>query len=377
MSASLRTVDSNSNMRTREQQRMFFRETQADGTDDSFAANNASSPTTDDSTPQTTGQTITIDTRMDAQARFTSERATPYRIYLTEAAYPSPSPGAPASPGNDDATSDLPEPSPSPQVPPTPPSPPSSFRLAPPGPVGSGDVSIVTYNTASGNSRYNDMEKSFPGVYEDLLQGDNPSVLALQEVGEDQWDALKDMDNVTVIGHERNNPFVEQHIALVVPNDKYEVLSSERGRFDHGPFSWGQGDRQWVSAKLRDKTTGQVFTVFNTHLSTEGDDRISEAQELARLINEAKKDGPVLLAGDLNTRPPDDPKYTDADRQVREILANAGLTDLGEGARGGKGRSDFDYVMSTQGQATSTKIYSGDQASQVSDHDAEGYVVHF
>src|SRR5262245_25796414 len=188
-----------------------------------------------------------------------------------------------------------------------------------------GDIRVITFNTAVGNPNVKTLQHDFLNVsiYREIIDGDpRAAILAAQEVGPQQADALK---RVAAAG-----TFRVAHIkrpgqgnALLVPA-RYHVMR-QRSRYFIGSqlralvpavagavtgrraFNYRQFFelRMWTEARLRDGASGRELTVFNTHLSGEGDLRVAQARSLLRRVRRASARGPVILAGDLNTRAAD------------------------------------------------------------------------
>ena len=71
------------------------------------------------------------------------------------------------------------------------------------------------------------------------------------------------------------------------------------------PFSkgWdGKYDRYCTWAKFRDRKSGRIFYVFNTHLDHKG--RIAQQEGAALVCRQARKfagDAPLFICGDMNS----------------------------------------------------------------------------
>jgi endonuclease/exonuclease/phosphatase family metal-dependent hydrolase len=97
--------------------------------------------------------------------------------------------------------------------------------------------------------------------------------------------------------------------------DRFELL--EKSTFWLSPTPEKTASRGWDAAlpriaswvRLRDRPTGTVFYVVNTHFDHRGTQaRYESATLLLKHLREVFADHPVILTGDLNT-PPDSPPY--------------------------------------------------------------------
>lgn len=263
---------------------------------------------------------------------------------------------------------------------------------------------MITFNTAVGNPRIETPQRAFLELafYRDVIDGRSEApILALQEVGPEQARALKNAA--------ANGRFRVLHIqrpgqgnALLIPQ-RFQVLSRRsrylltsqlraivaalwraargRGRPDHRQL----GElRMFNEARLRDTRCSRVFTVFNTHLSADPHLRVAQARELFGRAHAARRRGPVIVAGDLNTRAVEHPdlRQRRADAQVRALFAP--LEDMGAAAVDQR-RPKIDYVLAEGFAPVSTRLYTGDSlqlpglptAEVISDHYAEEDVLRY
>jgi endonuclease/exonuclease/phosphatase family metal-dependent hydrolase len=273
------------------------------------------------------------------------------------------------------------------------------------------DVKVITFNTAVGNPRIKTRQADFLQLpfYQKALQGapDAP-ILCLQEVGNAQRDA--------VLAQAKGGRFTaipmrvgargRQHNMLVIPK-RYEVLSHDNDFFkgshlkgvlqlgwrvlkrgfrdrpslDHLSQLWEPRGYQHV--KLRDTVTGKTFTVFNTHTSFLDEVKVNHVRDLMDAARAARKQGPVIVAGDLNTRTADTDKHPAGfDAKAREALA--GFQDMGPAGAPPK-HTNIDWVLADGFEGVSSKWYTGESISlpgspdalTVSDHYAEEDVLRF
>lgn len=272
------------------------------------------------------------------------------------------------------------------------------------------DVRVITFNTASGNSRYDQAGEAFLSLpfYQDVIQGrPNAPILAGQEIHGDQLAALKkaaEGGNFTVIDAGRPPGYREQHNVILVPK-RFEVLSHESRYFKasalKGVASAVSGwfgerrlpsknelsqvvePRMWSEVRLKDRETGKVFTVFNTHVSWQNDIRLAQMKDLMARVREAQKDGPVVLAGDLNTHTAESSPTHATDAKIRDLFEAAELrdTDANPGRIGKK--PNIDWILTDDFQTVSSRQYvggdlqmpGGETAEKISDHYAEEAVL--
>ena len=106
-----------------------------------------------------------------------------------------------------------------------------------------------------------------------------------------------------------------EHCAVLFRRDSLEVLAE--GTFWLSETPEVAGSLGWDAAlprivtwgKLRDRRSGAVFHLFNTHLDHKGETaRRESARLLLRKVAEiAGPDGPVVVTGDFNTTPDSEP----------------------------------------------------------------------
>jgi endonuclease/exonuclease/phosphatase family metal-dependent hydrolase len=268
----------------------------------------------------------------------------------------------------------------------------------------------MTYNTAIGNPAIKTPQAAFLQLpfYQRVITGaaDAP-IMGLQEVGDDQHEALKKLSKngnfkmyvqgVGLRGRQNNMLVVPKRFQVLKFEDKIykiehlkaaigQVKDYLKGKFDKEPdaeYNWSQisEPRGYQRARLKDTVTGKVFTVFNTHVSYYDPIRPAHVKQLMAAANDAAKDGPVLVLGDLNTRTLEN-DAAGRDTHVRTFFA--GYTDLGPVGIPTK-KSNIDYVLGKGIVGVSARWYLGTDialpgspdALTVSDHYAEEDVVAF
>lgn len=276
-------------------------------------------------------------------------------------------------------------------------------------------IRMITYNTAVGNSKIKTAQEDFLELpfYQDVLQGrPNAPILNLQEVGPRQIEALQAAEKSgkfrMFYAGRPGGTQGGQYNAMLIPK-RFEVLQGDsqyfaeqharglgkslwnwaKGGFDGKPSTQWIEPRMWTHVRLKDAQSGKVFTVMNTHLSLDPNIRVEQAKKLRDEAVKAKKYGPVVLAGDLNTRAPSEALPANAspqaaaDAKVRKMLWSV-LTDMGA-TQEKMNKSNIDYVLASGFNSVSTNIYQGGEltlpglpsADKVSDHYAEENVLEF
>ena len=265
-------------------------------------------------------------------------------------------------------------------------------------------IRVITFNTAVGNPRIKTDQRDFLALpfYREVIEGaPEAPILALQEVGPEQAKALKsaaDGGPLRVIHIQRpgqgNALLVPARFEVLSQRSRYFVLSqlaalakavwraaSRRERLNHRQLF---ELRMWSEARLLDHRGQRVFTVFNTHLSGDPHLRVEQAKALMRRVHGARGHGPVILAGDFNTRPADSGsrEQSRADAAVRALFPP--LEDMAPSASDPR-RAVIDYVLATGFSPVSARQYTDESlqlpglpsAEVISDHYAKEAVLRF
>lgn len=274
-------------------------------------------------------------------------------------------------------------------------------------------VRVITFNTAVGNPRIKTPQASFADLpfYQDVIQGrpDAP-ILVLQEVGPKQLErlcALAKNGRFTVV-HAQSRP--RQGNTVLVPG-RFEVLESESHRYKTSQVEgawdtlkgWVKGihkpeegqlrqlveARSWTEVELRDRESGRILHVFNTHLSAFGPVKLHQAQDFFEEVEDVIGSAPVVAAGDFNVEGPASrrkPGPYNVDPKVR-ALYDRNLVDMGPPEEGGRHRK-IDKLLVSRNQVVkvvSQRRYDGNSISlpgspsarEVSDHFAQEAVLEF
>lgn len=257
-------------------------------------------------------------------------------------------------------------------------------------------IEAVTFNTASGSPRIKTPQAEFVNLpfYQKAINGASDApIIGLQEVGPAQHKKISEMakknDNFSYIYI--NSKGSNDGNLLIIPK-RYEVLEGNSSPYQldvqvngmkssllsgaFKPQDVGQlYPRMWSEARLKDRVSGNVFTVFNTHLSYVQSIQRFQSDVLFEKVRDAKKHGPVLLMGDLNA---DTRSFATNGKRLQANIAEAGMTDVSP-----RGKMNIDYVLGSGFKKIEGKILhelslpGSPTAEQVSDHYAEQVVVRF
>lgn len=229
-------------------------------------------------------------------------------------------------------------------------------------------VEVITFNTASGNPAIKTPQREFVDLpfYQKIINGtpDAP-ILGLQEAGPAQ---VKELAK-----HKDEGDYSYTYIKaessrggdlLLIPK-RFEVLKSKSERYSmpgqiKGVLNALPDDdfdpsqvmpRMYNEMKLKDRLSGTIFTVVNTHLSYVKDIQATQADELFAIIQKAEKEGPVILMGDLNDN---NNLPTDVGRLTGRIKKSE-LSDMGPSTPP-EHKTNIDYIL-TKGFDSMKKEY--------------------
>jgi endonuclease/exonuclease/phosphatase family metal-dependent hydrolase len=189
-------------------------------------------------------------------------------------------------------------------------------------------------------------------------------VVGLQEALRNQIDDLRaDLPALAWFGSGRTAQRDGEHCAVLYRRDRLEVLAQDTFWLSETPSV--AGSRSWDAAlprivtwgRLRDRRTGAVVVVFNTHLDHLGEEaRRQSARLLRKKVREiAGRSGPVVVTGDLNTTPdseplailtapgPDGSALTDA--MTASLCPNHGPTSTWNGFKAIEPGRRIDFVL--------------------------------
>ncbi len=167
--------------------------------------------------------------------------------------------------------------------------------------------------------------KNRTGKVYDLIQKNNPDLLGVQEAMHNQMVDLKNnLTGYDFVGVGRDDGKEGgEYSAIFYKKDKFEVLDQKTFWLSETPEvpgskSWDAAITRVVTyAVLNDKATGQSFAYFNTHFDHIGKEARKNSAKLikariAGLLKDGtlKKKTPILVSGDFNSEPTDEPYQT-------------------------------------------------------------------
>lgn len=176
-------------------------------------------------------------------------------------------------------------------------------------------LTVMTYNIR--NSNANDGVNSWKNRKQklfDVIKQANPKVFGTQEVLKDQ---LKDLQqafpeyNAYGVGRS-NGRHAGEHSAVFYKRADYDLMLG--GNFWLSETPGIAGSKSWDAAltrictwvKLREKSTGNEFFVFNTHFDHKGKEARRKSAALIRsMVDSLAGLNPVLVMGDFNFTPTD------------------------------------------------------------------------
>lgn len=182
------------------------------------------------------------------------------------------------------------------------------------------------------------------GHVRDMIRYYGWDVFGMQEVCRDQFDYLAELEEYAFEGGARDESPHTEYGPIFYKKDLFEKEDSGMFWLSATPDTLSKGwdadcHRICTWVKLKDKRNGNVFAFLNTHLDHRGEKARSNSAELInRWIKENLDDIPVVLVGDFNTLPSEQP-YQEFSKQL--IDTRAITKDAHYGPRGTF--TDFQY----------------------------------
>lgn len=175
------------------------------------------------------------------------------------------------------------------------------------------EIKLITYNIRYNNPA--DGVNAWPlrkEKFSNLLNKYNANIWCFQEVLNNQLVDLKTMlPEYSFVGVGRDDGIeAGEYSPIFYKNSLYQLVSS--GTFWLSPTPNVVGSKGWDAAitricswaQLEDKTTHEVFFVFNTHFDHIGKKaRKKSAKLILAKMNEVGNNKPIVLAGDFNSEP--------------------------------------------------------------------------
>jgi endonuclease/exonuclease/phosphatase family metal-dependent hydrolase len=200
-----------------------------------------------------------------------------------------------------------------------------------------GQTTVMTYNIRNSNADHNQNSwANRKARLVALIRKVNPDILGTQEVLLNQLKYLKtSLNDYTSFGVGRNNgKHGGEHSALFFRKDKYEQLQG--GNFWLSETPQIPGSKSWDAAitricswvELKEKATGTVFFVFNTHFDHKGKvARRNSAALLRKTIDSLAGNNPVIVTGDFNLVPTDAGYTTMTDKTSYRVPLSDSYTE--------------------------------------------------
>lgn len=174
-------------------------------------------------------------------------------------------------------------------------------------------VNVMTWNIRFNNPR--DGVNAWPNRKDwlaEIIVSNKIDIAGFQEVLVDQYDDLKQrLTEMDAYGVGRDDGQAAGEFApIFFRRDRFELQA--KSTLWLSPTPEVVGSKGWDAAlpriaswvKLRDRQSKRSLVVINTHFDHRGAEaRTESAQMLAKLVREKFADLPVILTGDLNTRP--------------------------------------------------------------------------
>ena len=162
----------------------------------------------------------------------------------------------------------------------------------------------------------------------DNIRFNDIDVFGAQEVEHSQLeDLLELLPEFESVGVGRDGGQEGEYSPLFYRQDRFELLDSETFWLSETPreiksVGWDAAYPRIVTwAKLRRKTDGKTFYVFNTHFDHRGEKaRLESAKLLVRKITEISGGHPAFVTGDFNFKPETPPYEVLTQGQESEIL---------------------------------------------------------
>lgn len=187
-------------------------------------------------------------------------------------------------------------------------------------------IKVMSYNIRldTESDGVNQWKNRTDKVY-NLIKNDNPDLLGVQEAMHNQMMDLKNnLTGYDFVGVGRDDGKEKgEYSAIFYKKDKFEVLKQKTFWLSETPEvpgskSWDAAITRVVTfAILKDRATGKTFAYFNTHFDHIGKEARKNSAKLiktyiAGLITNGslKKKTPILVSGDFNSEPTDEPYQT-------------------------------------------------------------------
>ncbi len=172
------------------------------------------------------------------------------------------------------------------------------------------EIAVMSFNIRNSNAKDSlncwENRKDWVG---DLIHFYQPDIIGMQEVLHPQLaDLLEQLPEYSYIGVARNDGKTEGEYSPVFYNKKYfELIKSATfwlAENTEGPSkSWGATYRIVTWGQLKDKRTGNLFYLFNTHFDNREKAREESARLLLEKVHQIAGSQMAIITGDFNSNP--------------------------------------------------------------------------
>lgn len=180
-------------------------------------------------------------------------------------------------------------------------------------------ITVMTYNIrldleSDGENSWNHRKEHFASI----IRFYHPDVVGLQEAQIHQIEYLaKTLPDYSWFGVGRDDgKQAGEFMAVFYRKDLFDTIQTSTFWCSPTPSQPGLGwdaacNRIVTWGKFKEKKSKQMFYLFNTHLDHLGKTaRRESAVLLKKSIDEITKKEPVIITGDFNSKPPDEPYQT-------------------------------------------------------------------
>lgn len=249
------------------------------------------------------------------------------------------------------------------------------------------EITVVTLNTASGSDKITTPQPAFLKLpfYQKAINGDpDAPIIGLQEVGPAQAEKVAELAKKSGnFSYSYINSRASNDGNLLIVPKRFEVLKSESSPYPLEAqvkgmvHSLGTGKlklkdmgqlypRMWSEMRVKDRVTGEVFTVGDTHLSYNPEIQRHQLDIVSERMEEAQKYGPVLYVGDFNA---DTRSKEYHGKNLLAKMEKAGMTDMSP-----QGRMNIDYVWASGFKSVGKEVLISPPGIK-SDHDGEKVIM--
>lgn len=177
-------------------------------------------------------------------------------------------------------------------------------------------MNIATFNVLMDTKKdHSNAWKYRKEMVKGLVRFHDFDIVGTQEAFKHQLTDVLELGNYAYTGSGRDDgKDAGEHSAIVYKKERFDLLENGDFWFAENPDVPGKGwdatccNRICSWAKFKDKETGKVFFVFNSHYDHEGREaRRNSSLLLLKKIEEIAGDNTVFCTGDFNATPDDEP----------------------------------------------------------------------